>query len=333
MIRQAQPLQGYIKDKNIFNRLTVRWRLAISATYPIAMNQKKILIAAFGLLAGAINIYAQGGFVLFGQASEKLAPAHKTVRPLTGPYFHEDAFITTDLRAWYLEHDFDSDTNAVLNNGSVSVAALQVRIALTESLQLVAYKDGHTDFDNAGALNENNGFNDIGAGLKWAFLQDWENQVHMAVGIGYEFGWGDDEVLQDTDELRLWISWNKGFDKLHFGATGNLILAQDDSEGLLGNSDMITLHLHADYYLCEWLSPVVELNGYFAQDSGGLGVSGVDAGSLAGGKENDTYTVAIGAELRPLGDDLGVRIAYETELNDNASLFGDRWTLSAVYEF
>ncbi|MFP4069710.1 MAG: hypothetical protein ACOC4K_04075 [Verrucomicrobiota bacterium] len=35
--------------------------------------------------------------------------------------------------------------------------------------------------------------------------------------MGYEFSLGDDEVLQDTDELRLWISANKGFDRLHLG--------------------------------------------------------------------------------------------------------------------
>ncbi|MGJ8652155.1 MAG: hypothetical protein ACSHX8_02670 [Opitutaceae bacterium] len=55
--------------------------------------------------------------------------------------------------------------------------------------------------------------------------------------------------------------------------------------------------------------------------------------SLTGGEENDTCTIALGAELRPLCENLGLRIAYETELNNNISLFGDRWTLSAVYEF
>jgi len=297
------------------------------------MNHKKLPLLSLGLLLLGFSVNAQGGFVLFGESGEAPPPEEKTVRPLTGPYFHEDAFITTDVRAWYLVHHFDNDTFTTLGNGDVTVAALQLRVALTQSLQFVAYKDGYTSFDDAGALNDSDGMNDIGAGLKWAFLQDWENQTHVAVGIGYELGLGDDEVLQDTNELRLWISANKGFGKLHFGATGNLILAEDESDGAFGNSDLITVHLHADYYLCEWLSPVVELNGYLAQDSGGLGVSGVDAVSLAGGEENDTWTVAIGAELRPFGEDFGIRAAYEEELNDNVSLFGHRWTLSAVYEF
>jgi hypothetical protein len=300
------------------------------------MNKKIHTLASLGLLALGFSLNAQGGFVLFGDSAAEIAPEQKAVRPISAPYFHEDSFVTTDIRAWYVEHDFDSDTKGVLANGSATVMAVQVRIALTESLQLVAYKDGYTEFDDAGpVLDNNSGWNDIGAGIKWAFIQDWENQFHMAAGVGYEFSFGDEDVLQDSDELRLWLSANKGFDKLHLGATAYLILSEDDSDSLLGNSDMVTLHLHADYYLTEWFSPVLEINGYLAQDRSsipGVDFSGVDAGSLPGGKENDTYTYALGGELR-LIDRLGLRVAYEAELNDNVSLFGDRWTLSAVYEF
>jgi len=301
------------------------------------MNSKIQTLASLGLLALGYTLNAQGGFVLFGDTDVDIAAEQKAVRPISAPYFHEDSFVTTDVRAWYVAHDFDSDTKAITNNGSVSVMALQVRVALTESLQFVAYKDGYTEFDDAGALDDNSGWNDIGAGIKWAFIQDWENQFHMAAGIGYEFSFGDSDVLQDSDELRLWLSANKGFDKLHLGATVNAILSEDDSDSLLGNSDMITLHLHADYYLTEWFSPVLEINGYLAQDEApaalsAIDFSGVDAGSLPGGEENDTYTVALGGEIRVI-DGLGLRVAYETELNDNDSLFGERWTVSAVYEF
>ena len=241
------------------------------------MDNKQLSLLSLGLLAMGSFVNAQGGFVLFGDAVEKPAPEHKAVRPISAPYFHEDSFVTTDLRAWYLEHDLDTI------EGDVTVAALQVRLALTESLQLVAYKDGYTNFDG-GAFDGADGWNDIGAGLKWAFLQDWDNQLHAAVGVGYEFGFGDDEVLQDTDELRLWASVNKGFDKLHLGATVNYIIADDHSEGTRGNADIVTAHLHADYYLTEWLSPVIEVNGYFVQDAGSAdaGLSGVDAGSEIG---------------------------------------------------
>lgn len=49
---------------------------------------------------------------------------------------------------------------------------------------------------------------------------------------------------------------------------------------------MITVHLHADYYLNEWFSPVIEVNGYFVTDEGPGAVpfSGVDAVSVSGGE-------------------------------------------------
>ncbi len=293
------------------------------------INNKQLSLLSLGLLAAGSLLNAADGFVLFGDNVEKPAPEDKFVRPVTAPYFHEDSFVTTDIRAWYLNHEFGNDTLG----GDVTVMALQVRIALTESLQLVAYKDGYTEFDDTAILGDNEGWNDIGAGIKWAFIQDWENNFHMAAGIGYEFALGDEEVLQDTNELRLWLSANKGFGRLHLGATVNAILSEDDSDGLAGNSDMFMLHLHADYYLTDWLSPEVEINGYFAQDDEGLAVSGVDAGSLGGCDDNDVYTIALGAELRPFCENSAIRVAYEKELNDDMSLFGSSWTVSAIYEF
>jgi hypothetical protein len=83
-------------------------------------------------------------------------------------------------------------------------------VALTEKLQLVAYKDGFSKF-TGGELNGYDGWNDIALGIKYALVQDWANEYHLAFGVGYEFDWGNSEVLQNTDELRLWISENKSF--------------------------------------------------------------------------------------------------------------------------
>jgi hypothetical protein len=297
------------------------------------MNYTKLSVLSLGLVAsGSLTSAAHEGFVLFGDNVAKPVAEQKAVRPISAPYFHEDAFVTTDLRGWYLVHEIADSTLG----GEVTVAALQARLALTENLQFVAYKDGYTNFDDDTAvLSGNDGWNDIGAGLKWAFIQDWNNQFHMAAGLGYEFGLGDEEVLQDTDELRIWLSANKGFDQLHLGATVNYIVADDTEEGIVGGADIVTVHLHADYYLTEWLSPVVEVNGYFVEDGGNVGLpfSGVDAGSVGGGEDEDTITGVLGLEVRPLGEDFGIRAAYETQLNGDESLFGHRWTFSAVYEF
>ena len=293
------------------------------------MKPKAITLILSALCAGVASISAQGGFVLFGEAGPALAPEQKTVRPLTAPYFHEDSFVTTDFRAWWVRHHFYSDTIG----GHATVAALQVRVAITQQLQLVAYKDGHTRF--SGTMGGESGWNDVGAGLKWAFLQDWDRELHAAVGLGYELSLGDEAVLQNTQTLRLWGSVNKSFDRLHLGATANYLKANNRSAGALGNADMLTGHLHADYFVNAWFSPVIEMNAYWVTNAGPVDApfSGVDAVSIGGGKNEDTYTIAVGGEFRPFEDGLALRAAYETQIFSSRSLFGHRWTLSAVFEF
>ncbi len=278
-------------------------------------------------------VSAQGSkFVLLGNG-EEVPPEKKTVRPLTAPYLHEDALITTDVRFFFLHHEFSE------LEGALDVYALQLRLAVTENIQLVAYKDGYSQFSDDNGLGADDGWNDIGLGVKWALFQDVGSQFFISIGAGYEFGVGDDQVLQDTDEYRLWASVNKGFGRLHLGVTGNYLVAGDGKiDNTAGNSDMLTLHFHADYYVTEWFSPVVELNGYFVQEANSsitnIDFSGVDAVSINGGEDNDTVTYALGFELRPFDESLGLRAAYESQLNDNEeSLFGYRWTISGVYEF
>ena len=103
--------------------------------------------------------------VLFGEpnAAGLALPAERTaVHPLTAPYYNEDAFVTSDLRFWYVNHQFPG--NSILDGGDATVYALQIRAALTESVQFVAYKDGFVDFNTTPI--EESGMNDLAAGIK-----------------------------------------------------------------------------------------------------------------------------------------------------------------------
>lgn len=250
----------------------------------------------------------------------------KFVHPLTGPYGHEDSFVTTDARAWFAYQDFGS-----VIGGSAKLYALQLRVALTDQLQFVAYKDGWTDMDT---VIDDEGWNDIAAGLKYNFLQDWENQLHAAGGVGYELALGDDEILHDDDEFRFWGSVNKGFGKLHLGATANYYWVHDKETSALGDSDHLSWHLHADYRVCDWWSPVLEMNGYHVLDekAQALPVQGVDLVNLGGDTSDSVITLGIGSELRPI-ENIGIRAAYEMPINDTDGLFNYRWTFSTVFSF
>lgn len=274
-------------------------------------------------------------FVLFGESDPAFAAqtAEQTfVNPITSPYYHENSFITSDVRAWYIYHQFDN--NGVANGGiggDVSVVAAQLRLALTDRLQFVAYKDGYAFFEDSVVNDE--GFMDVAAGLKYNFYRDVEEQLYMSAGLGYQIDLGDSDVLQDDEILRLWVSADKGFDKLHLGGTFNYFHAVD-TESSFGNSDTISWHVHADYYLCEWFSPVVEFNGYHTVEEGTVAVpfSGVDVANLGGGEGEDVVTLGLGGAFRVL-DNVDIRAAYEFALTDNSQLFGDRFTISLDFGF
>jgi opacity protein-like surface antigen len=251
------------------------------------------------------------------------------VHPITGPYWNEDSFVGTDIRAVFAHHKFP---NEILGGGYANVYAAQLRVKLLPNLQLVAYKDGYMDLNTRGYKND--GFNDIAVALKYAFLQDDANKLYAAAGLGYEFASGDDNVFQDDDEIRAWLSVNKGFGRLHLGATLNYFLATDNGNDGLGDSNHLSWHIHADYQINKWLSPVVELNGYHVLDEGDVVTpfSGADVLNLGGNKNENVITAAVGLEVRPT-EKIAIRAAYERAIADEVDLFGHRWTISTVFSF
>lgn len=300
------------------------------------MRVKKLAALCAAVAAMGTVSDASADFVLFGgrpEAFANQAPDSKVVKPISQPYFHEDSFVTTDLRAWYLRHDFGDDFSNL--GGTAEVYALQVRVALTDRLQLVAYKDGYIQFDTDVNTGLGGGWNDVAAGLKYQFYQDYKNQLFAAAGVGYEFPVGDSDVFQNNDEWRLWVSVNKGFGPLHLGATLNYFF--QDGEGAVGDSQSVSWHVQADYYLGPWFSPVVALHGYHYLDEGSTNtLNGVDVTNFGSGDSEILATV--GGEFRPGPDwqNLGIRAAVDVPVRrggDDNSLYGWRLTFSVVYEF
>ncbi|MCE9611654.1 MAG: hypothetical protein K8R23_15760 [Chthoniobacter sp.] len=291
------------------------------------------------LLLTAASLAAGASLAIAGEA----APSKKTVtpverediavHPITSPYWNEDATITTDVRPVFVYHAFPGE---ILGGGRAEVTAMQLRIKLTNSLQLVAYKDGWVNLDTPGLNSQ--GWNDLAAGLKWAFYQNDAKQLHAAVGAGYEFASGDDQVLQDDDELRFWLSVDKGFGNLHFGAVVNYLRSMGNGDDILGNSDTVSWHFHADYQVCKYFSPVFEVNGYHVvnNDTGHDGIKtpfgGADVADLGGNTHESVITAGLGVEVRP-HERLALRAAYELPLTDNTDVYGHRWTFSAVIKF
>jgi hypothetical protein len=303
-----------------------------------------VLALVLGLLPARRAQAQHAGFVLFPDApqltlfpdllaKEKASDAKDQdlfVHPLTGPYFHEDSFVTSDARLWYAYQTVDKAS--VVGGGEGQVVAAQLRLAITDQIQLVAYKDGYTML-NTGAIDKD-GWNDIAAGLKWNFLQDWKDQMHAAVGVGYQFPWGESRVLQNKEELRMWTSFDKGFGPLHLGATFNYFFATGE-QGPAGAGDHLSAHAHVDYWMCKYFSPVVEANFYEVTNSRNavLPIQGSDLTNLGGDVNENILTLGIGAEFRPMKN-VGLRAAWEHNVaHPTMGIFDSRLTLSAVLSF
>lgn len=293
------------------------------------------LLACAGLLALAAAARAQQSkFVLFGEANPDAATApleSRFVHPLTGPYFHEDSFITSDLRTWFLYHKVDG--NNPLGGGHAIVAAAQIRLAITNWLQLVAYKDGYLWMATPGL--DDSGANDIAAGLKFAVIQDYKTNLHLSLGAGYQFPWGDARVLQNDGEVRLWGSVDKGWGAFHVGGTLNYFIHTSPTNGDLGNSDHLSWHLHADYRVCDGFSPVLEFNGYhnLTSTTSPLPFHGADVGNFGTGLGDPVITAGLGVEFRPV-ENFALRGAIEVPLTSaSQGLYQYRLTFSAVLSF
>lgn len=287
---------------------------------------------ALVLAAGATLSASAQTFSLFNGQIDTPKGDDQFVVPVTSPYYNENSLITTDVRAWYVNHSFNGDS-ILGSDAGANDYAVQVRVALTDRFQLVAYKDGYLDLD--GPVVSSEGWNDIAAGLKWQFYHDDEHHLYAAVGAGYEFGWGESRALQNDSEARLWGSVDKGFGKFHAGFTLNGRFSTSGSNRDNGNSDVLSWHARADYRLTDWFSPVVELNGYhIVNDSNsGIPLNGADVLNLGATGADPTVSLGLGGELRA-GDHAAVRAAYEVPVvNDSQSLFGTRLTFSVVYSF
>lgn len=287
-------------------------------------HPNSILLCAASLLVTSALSFA--GTPVSAKKEVKPVDEDIVVHPVTSPYFAEDSFVTTDIRPVFVYHNLPGN---FLGGGSASVTAAQVRIKLTDSLQFVAYKDGWLDVSTPGLGGR--GWNDIAAGVKWQFYKNEASQLYAAAGLGYEFASGDRNVLQRDDELRAWLSVNKGFGKFHTGATLNYSWSMGNGGSALGNSDWLSWHLHADYQVCNWFSPLVEVNGYHTTRGNGVGFSVADVANI-NNNGNPTISGAVGAEIRPLKW-LALRAAFEFPLTNNVDVYGNRWTFSSVIKF
>lgn len=297
----------------------------------LPLQSAALLAAAIALLLGpaaAQDPTAQpvenGGFLTGLRGFENF---HE---PLGQPLYFESACNDSGLRFLYLRHNFSDQST--LQGGSVTVYAVQARLALTDRLAFIATKDGYSELESG--IIEDEGWNDLAAGFKYVLHADKEKQYLVTPGIRYQAENGHRGILQGgVDEVSPFVSLAKGYDDLHVLANVTLRLPLDGDEGnTVGHWD-----LHADYDLNPGaeavFAPLVELHGVHYLDDGasGLNVGGLDYTNLGSQpKEDFVCWAGIGARLEIVKRfELG--FAYEFALTDpDDDIMKDRITIDFI---
>jgi hypothetical protein len=253
--------------------------------------------------------------------------------PIGNPLYFEDPVIATEARLLFLRHSFGDDSQ--LQGGEVTVAAVQLRLAISERLAIIATKDGYS-WLNADALPEEDGWNSLAAGLKYAFYVDRASATVASAGFRYEAKIaGESKVLQgDVDEVSPFVCFAKGWGA--FTLSGNLTarVPVDQSDG----NNIVQWDLSAAYEVSPGIAPLVELHGLHYLDDADrtpLSVGGYDYTNLGSQDVSGSTVVSLGAGARvKFTPNVTFGALYEFALtNKDADIMDQRLTVDLVLRY
>jgi hypothetical protein len=278
------------------------------------------------LVAGAVALILSQSNTAQGESWKD-----KTIAPVTNPFYFEAAQVNTELRPVFIHHEIPS---SFLGGGDANVYGVQARWAVNDRLALIATKGGICDLDMPAAGINETGWADLGFGLKYAAVDDEENQLLITPGLKLELPSGSGGIFQNNGdgEWNVFVSAMKGFDDLHFtGSVGARIPNDNDEE-----SSFLHWSAQVDYYTCKWFIPFIAFNS-FTVLSGGDGATPVEGYDLinfgSAAAEGDTYS-AIGFGFRSrLHDRVDLGLSYENGVGSNEGIMDERYIVDMVIRF
>ncbi len=252
--------------------------------------------------------------------------------PVGQPIYFESPFNNTGVRFLYLHHEFSDKSQ--LQGGNVDVAAVQARVALTERLGFIATKDGYSWLD-ANLLPEEEGWNGIAAGLKYAVYVDRDNDFVITPGVRLMLQSGEWKVLQSNPaEISPFVSMAKGWDKFHLVGNATVRVPFDDDDG----NTIFQWDLHADYDLIGGFAPCIEVHGLHYLSDGNklpLKVGGLDYANIGSADVDGSTVVWMGVGGRwKFNPHLSIGGTYEFALtNKNADIMDKRVTFDLQFVY
>jgi hypothetical protein len=275
-------------------------------------------------------------------------------RPITNPTLFDTALPGTNIHPIIIYHRLPDYVNTTVGpvplGGDVQVYALQFEIGINEQLSIVATKDGWVDFnpDFTPFWSNENGWANLAAGLKYAFILDRENAFALSGTATFELPTGNHDVFQGEGEgaVNLIANVLKMWGPAELAGSAGVSIpftAQLSTTGFMS--------AHFSYEVTPWFIPLVEVNWFtvldegngrpnFHNQAGGLvpvvatfeGSDLLNFGSQYG-ELHDLVTAAIGFRSR-LSENVDLGFAYEMPLSeDNNSIWQDRFTLDLIWRF
>lgn len=239
--------------------------------------------------------------------------------PLSNPVQFQDPRSLTEARFLFMGNWARPGT-PVIGKGAIQVYALQLRVALTERLQLYANKDGIVRLSpNPG--RSVTGLANIMAGLKYAWIRDVENQFLFSTAVQYEAPTGYANILQNQGSglLGVFGILGKEFgDNYHaILQFGQNIAVQNQQTGYF----MTSFHIDKRFGR---ITPFYEANWFYYNQPGKFLPVGIEGGGwvdVGASKVNglNFVTNAVGTKV-DLTDWAELGVGYEFQLSDRKML-------------
>lgn len=277
--------------------------------------------------------------------------------PIVAFPLFEDPFITTNAVPYFMWHDFPEQS--VFDGGDLYAAALQLRVALTDRVAIIATKDGWVwNRNESPVLDQSQGFMNLAAGIKVALWQDREAGQIVSGILRFELPTGSSDEYQGYGEGMVLPSLSGAF------RTGPVHWIGDFGAQIPFNTGMqstsLFYHVYAGLDVTPWVQPFAQLSGLSWIDSGngrlpinthgaGLGTidlntaqaalgtgafEGADVANLGSQDVDgqDLITAALGVHV-PVSKNVTFSIAYERPITEPKYIFQQRITSAFVIEF
>ncbi len=297
-------------------------------------------LAAMATLGCAPAAQAEGPFGLSLTGSFGEGGFSNYRPPITNPVFNETPFITTELKPFYAYHDIPDDF--ITNGGNVNVVGLQARLAITDRLGFIATTDGYSWVNFDSVLPDDDGFNDIAFGFKYALISDPASGLIVTPGLRYTVPVGNIDSAGidlngiDNGYLNPFVSAAQVSGPAQIQGMVGAQIALGDS----GTSNFLA-SLHGDYEVFDRFFPALEMNLFVPFDGGDQLPNAAPFDSLTGadildvGSHDPETILTLGGGFRyGLTDNLMLGVGADVNvLQDEDHAYGWRFLTDLVIHF